>query len=103
MRVPCSRPLPFGHLGGGNIHLSVWKPSGGDRLAFLVQRCAMNDRVHGIVTAYGGSISAEHGVGQAKRNMLTVVKDPVALDLMRTIKKAIDPNGIMNPGKVLPD
>ena len=101
--VPGSRPLPFGHLGDGNIHFNVSQPVGGDRQAFLDQWAAMNDRVHGIVTAYGGSISAEHGVGQAKRNMLTVVKDPVALDLMRTIKKAIDPNGIMNPGKVLPD
>jgi FAD/FMN-containing dehydrogenase len=61
----------------------------------------MNALVPGIVMSYGGSISAEHGVGQAKRDLLPEVKDPVALDLMRTLKTAIDPNGIMNPGKVL--
>ncbi|MEM1284634.1 MAG: FAD-binding oxidoreductase [Pseudomonadota bacterium] len=101
--VPGSRPLPFGHLGDGNIHFNVSQPVGGDRQAFLDQWAAMNGRVHGIVMDYGGSISAEHGVGQAKRNLLPQVKDLVALDLMRTIKKAIDPKGIMNPGKVLPD
>jgi FAD/FMN-containing dehydrogenase len=63
----------------------------------------MNERVHAITTRYGGSISAEHGIGQAKRDLLPGVKDPVALALMRTLKDAIDPKGIMNPGKVLAD
>ena len=101
--VPGCRPLPFGHLGDGNIHFNVSQPVGADRQAYLEHWSAMNARVHAIVTAYGGSISAEHGVGQAKRDLLPGVKDPVALDLMRAIKQAVDPKGIMNPGKVLPD
>lgn len=99
--VPGCRPVPFGHLGDGNIHFNVSQPVGADRAKFLEHYAAMNERVHAIVTAYGGSISAEHGIGQAKRDLLPGVKDPVALALMRTLKDAIDPNGIMNPGKVL--
>jgi FAD/FMN-containing dehydrogenase len=99
--VPGCRPVPFGHLGDGNIHFNVSQPVGGDREAFLAQYDAMNERVHAIVMSYGGSISAEHGIGQAKRDMLPGVKDPVGLALMRTLKNAIDPKGIMNPGKVL--
>ena len=57
--------------------------------------------VHGVVARYGGSISAEHGVGQLKRDLLCVFKDPVALDLMRALKRTLDPKGILNPGKVL--
>lgn len=100
--VPGCRPLPFGHLGDGNIHFNVSQPVGADKADYLACWEEMNTLVHGIVTAYGGSISAEHGVGQAKRDLLPGVKDPVALDLMRTLKAAIDPYGIMNPGKVLP-
>lgn len=99
--VPGCRPMPFGHLGDGNIHFNVSQPVGADKQAYLDRWEDMNTLVHGIVTAYGGSISAEHGIGQAKRDLLPDVKDPVALDLMRTLKAAIDPNGIMNPGKVL--
>lgn len=99
--VPGCRPMPFGHLGDGNIHFNVSQPVGADKQAYLDRWEDMNALVHGIVTAYGGSISAEHGIGQAKRDLLPDVKDPVALDLMRTLKAAIDPNGIMNPGKVL--
>lgn len=101
--VPGCRPLPFGHLGDGNIHFNVSQPVGADRAGFLAHWDTMNDLVHGIVTRYGGSISAEHGIGQSKRDLLPGVKDPVALALMQTLKQAIDPNGIMNPGKVLPD
>lgn len=99
--VPGCRPLPFGHLGDGNIHFNVSQPVGADKADYLARWEEMNELVHGIVTSYGGSISAEHGVGQAKRDLLPGVKDPVALDLMRTLKAAIDPYGIMNPGKVL--
>lgn len=99
--VPGCRPLPFGHLGDGNIHFNVSQPVGADKADYLAHWEEMNALVHGIVTSYGGSISAEHGVGQAKRDLLPDVKDPVALDLMRILKTAIDPNGIMNPGKVL--
>jgi D-lactate dehydrogenase (cytochrome) len=61
----------------------------------------MNDAVHAVVAKFGGSISAEHGIGVMKRKLLPLVKDPVALDLMRTLKRTLDPNGILNPGKVL--
>jgi FAD/FMN-containing dehydrogenase len=101
--VPGCRPVPFGHLGDGNIHFNVSQPKGADRAAFLANYEAMNERVHAITTRFGGSISAEHGIGQAKRDLLPGVKDPVALALMRTLKDAIDPKGIMNPGKVLDD
>ncbi len=101
--VPGCRPLAFGHLGDGNIHFNVSQPIDADRADFLAHWDRMNDVVHGIVTAYGGSISAEHGIGQSKRHLLPGVKDPVALALMQTLKQAIDPHGIMNPGKVLPD
>jgi FAD/FMN-containing dehydrogenase len=99
--VPGCRPVPFGHLGDGNIHFNVSQPVDMERQAFLDLWEEMNARVHGIVTAHGGSISAEHGIGQLKRDLLPGVKDPVALALMRTLKDAIDPKGIMNPGKVL--
>jgi FAD/FMN-containing dehydrogenase len=101
--VPGCRPVPFGHLGDGNIHFNVSQPEGADRAAFLANYETMNERVHAITTRYGGSISAEHGIGQAKRDLLPGVKDAVALALMRTLKDAIDPKGIMNPGKVLAD
>ncbi|MBV6658003.1 MAG: FAD-binding oxidoreductase [Devosiaceae bacterium] len=99
--VPGCRPVPFGHLGDGNIHFNVSQPVEMERQAFLDLWEPMNDRVHAIVTAMDGSISAEHGIGQLKRDLLPGVKDPVALALMQTLKQAIDPKGIMNPGKVL--
>lgn len=99
--VPGCRPIPFGHLGDGNIHFNVSQPVGADKAAYLDRWEEMNALVHGIVTSYGGSISAEHGIGQLKRDLLPGVKDPLALALMRTLKSAIDPKGIMNPGKVL--
>ncbi len=99
--VPGCRPIAFGHLGDGNIHFNVSQPIGADKQAFLDGWDEMNRVVHDIVTAQGGSISAEHGIGQLKRDLLPGVKDPVALALMRTLKQAIDPNGIMNPGKLL--
>ncbi|ETR76616.1 D-2-hydroxyacid dehydrogenase [Afipia sp. P52-10] len=99
--IPGCRPCPFGHLGDGNIHFNVSQPAGADKDAFLDRWHDMNEVVHGIVLAYGGSISAEHGIGFMKREELTHVKDPVALELMRTLKATLDPNGILNPGKVI--
>ncbi len=99
--VPGSRPVPFGHLGDGNIHFNVSQPPGADKAKYMEGWHAMNDVVHGIAMKYHGSISAEHGIGKLKREMLTKVKDPVALEVMRALKKTLDPNGIMNPGKVL--
>ena len=99
--IPGCRPVPFGHLGDGNVHFNVSQPVGADKAAFLAQWGAVNARVHEIVASLHGSISAEHGIGRLKRDLLPHVKDPVALDLMRTLKHALDPNGILNPGKVL--
>ena len=99
--LPGARVVPFGHMGDGNIHFNVSQPVGADKAAFLAQWEAMNEVVHAIVARYGGSFSAEHGIGQLKRDLLARAKDPVALDVMRKIKAALDPQGIMNPGKML--
>jgi FAD/FMN-containing dehydrogenase len=99
--VPGCRPVPFGHLGDGNIHFNVSQPVGADKAAYLAGWDAMNEAVHAIVTELKGSISAEHGIGRLKRSLLPGVKDPVELDLMRTVKAALDPKGVLNPGAVL--
>jgi D-lactate dehydrogenase (cytochrome) len=99
--IPGARPLPFGHLGDGNIHYNVSQPAGMDKAAYLKRWEDMNAAVFAVVKKFGGSISAEHGVGVLKRDLLPSVKDPVALELMRGLKRMLDPNGILNPGKVL--
>ncbi|HEV7325969.1 MAG TPA: FAD-binding oxidoreductase [Bosea sp. (in: a-proteobacteria)] len=99
--VPGCRPVPFGHLGDGNIHFNVSQPVGADKAAYLAGWDAMNEAVHAIVTELKGSISAEHGIGRLKRSLLPGVKDPVELELMRTVKAALDPKGVLNPGSVL--
>jgi FAD/FMN-containing dehydrogenase len=99
--IPGARPMPFGHLGDGNIHYNVTQPVGADRAEYLKRWEEMNAAVFAVVKKYGGSISAEHGVGVLKRDLLPSVKDPVALDLMRGLKRMLDPKGILNPGKVL--
>jgi FAD/FMN-containing dehydrogenase len=100
-RFPGTRPLAFGHLGDGNIHYNVIQPPAADKDAFLKRWDEVNAVVFAVVKKYGGSISAEHGVGVIKRDLLPSVKDPVALDLMRGLKRLLDPKGILNPGKVL--
>ncbi len=99
--VPGCRVVPFGHLGDGNLHFNISQPLGADKAGFLAQWDAMNAVVHGLVQRYGGSVSAEHGIGRLKRHLLPQVKDPVELALMRDIKTLLDPKGIMNPGKVV--
>ena len=99
--IPGCRPLPFGHLGDGNIHYHVAQPEGADKAAFLARWDEVNAAVFEVVAKLGGSISAEHGVGVIKRDLLPQVKDPVAYELMRTLKRTLDPKGILNPGKVL--
>jgi FAD/FMN-containing dehydrogenase len=99
--APGARVVAFGHLGDGNIHFNVSQPVGADPQAFLDRWDAMNEIVHGIVARLGGSYSAEHGIGQLKRELLAQWKDPASLAVMRQIKAALDPNGVMNPGKVL--
>jgi D-lactate dehydrogenase (cytochrome) len=99
--IPGSRPVPFGHLGDGNIHYNVSQPIGGNAADFLARWHEVNAVVFAIVMRMGGSISAEHGIGVLKRDELPDVKDKVAIELMRGIKAMLDPLGIMNPGKVL--
>ncbi len=99
--LPGVRPFPFGHLGDGNIHYNVTQPLGMDKAAYLALWEPMNAVVHRRVLEVGGSVSAEHGIGRLKKHLLAETKDPVALDMMRAIKAALDPQGILNPGKVL--
>ena len=99
--IPGSRPLPFGHVGDGNIHYNVTQPPGADKDAFLARWDEVNKLVFAIVKKHGGSISAEHGVGVMKRDILPDYKDPVALEVMRGLKRLFDPNNILNPGKVI--
>ncbi len=99
--MPGARPVPFGHIGDGNIHFNISQPVGADKTAFLARAPEINRLVHDIVHSLGGSISAEHGIGQAKIDEITRYKSPAALETMRTLKRALDPNGIMNPGKVV--
>jgi FAD/FMN-containing dehydrogenase len=101
--VPTGRMVTYGHVGDGNLHFNVSEPTGGDRAAFMSREPEIQTAVHEIVRRYRGSISAEHGIGQLKRAQLARYKDPVALDVMRTIKRALDPRGVMNHGKLLPD
>jgi len=99
--IPGCRPVPFGHVGDGNIHFNVSQPVGADQAKFLARWGEVNAVVDKIVLKYHGSISAEHGIGKLKRDSLAKVKDPVALELMRSLKRMLDPDGILNPGKVL--
>lgn len=95
------RPLPFGHLGDGNLHFNFQSPEGTDGSDLKAHVGALHAMVYRHVLAMKGSISAEHGIGQVKRAQLAATKDPVALDLMRTLKAALDPDGRLNPGKVI--
>jgi D-lactate dehydrogenase (cytochrome) len=99
--IPGCRPVPFGHLGDGNVHFNISQPEGADKAAFLARWHEANGVIHGIVAELGGSISAEHGIGRLKRDLLPEVKDPVALTLMQSLKRTLDPLGILNPGKVI--
>ncbi len=99
--IPGARLVAFGHVGDGNIHCNVSQPIGAGKNAFLARWDEINAIVHGLVIAHNGSISAEHGIGQLKRDLLVKVKDKTAMDVMRAIKKVLDPKGILNPGKVL--
>ena len=100
--IPGVRLVNFGHLGDGNLHYNVQAPVDGDSHAFLRDREAqVNTIVYDSVARFGGSISAEHGVGSLKLDKLEQHKSPVALGMMRAIKQGLDPQGVMNPGRVL--
>jgi FAD/FMN-containing dehydrogenase len=100
-RFPSVRVLAHGHVGDGNLHYHVARPLGQDEAFVDAHEGPIRALVHERVTAFGGSISAEHGVGRSKRDELPRYKDPLELALMRSIKHALDPRGIMNPGKLL--
>jgi FAD/FMN-containing dehydrogenase len=97
--IPGIRPVPFGHVGDGNLHFNFTQPVAMDKEAYLAKWEALNRVVHDIVIAHSGSISAEHGIGVLKREEGRRFKSAVELDLLRRIKQALDPKGIMNPGK----
>jgi len=100
--IPGIRLVNFGHLGDGNLHYNVQAPAGADGAAFLRQHePEVNRIVYDAVAAYGGSFSAEHGVGQLKLHEMAERKSPVALAMMRRIKQALDPQGVLNPGRVV--
>ena len=99
---PGVRLVNFGHLGDGNLHYNVQPPDGADANAYLLEHeHAVNTLVYDAVGEFGGSISAEHGIGALKRDELALRKSPVALGLMRAIKHALDPQDLMNPGRML--
>ena len=98
---PGARPVPFGHFGDGNIHYNISQPESMTRAGFLALWEPMAEAVHTLVASMGGSISAEHGIGQLKRGALRDFKSALELEIMRGIKQALDPHGILNPGKVL--
>ncbi len=96
MRINC-----FGHLGDGNLHYNLFPPLGADRAEFMPQKPQLTRMVHDLVAEYGGSFSAEHGVGRFKKDDLLHYGDPGKLAAMRAIKSALDPQNIMNPGAVI--
>ena len=103
-RFAGARVIAFGHVGDGNIHFNVRAPAGRDSAAWVADEgAAVSAFVHDLVQAEGGSLSAEHGIGQMKRAEFARLADPARIAAMRAIKDALDPLGIMNPGKLLPD
>ncbi len=99
--IPGARIVAFGHLGDGNIHYNISQPVGADADAFLARWHEMNDLVHGIVAEMDGTFSAEHGIGQLKRDELARTKAGAEIELMRRLKTVFDPNNILNPGKLV--
>lgn len=99
--MPGARPLPFGHLGDGNIHFNISQPKGMEEPAFMARAPEIHAVVYGVVAELGGSIAAEHGIGRYKRDLLAAVKSDVELEMMRRIKRVFDPNNILSPGRVI--
>jgi len=99
--LPECRPLPFGHVGDGNLHFNCQAPLGWDKARFMPHAEAISGAVYDLVVAYGGSISAEHGIGQLKVDELAHYRSKIELDTMRSIKRALDPQNLMSTGKVV--
>ncbi len=98
---PGIRVVAFGHVGDGNLHYNLSRAEAGDNAAFIASQPQVHCLVHDVVHALNGSISAEHGLGQLKREEILRYKSTVEMNLMRSLKQALDPRGLMNPGKVL--
>ena len=98
---PDARVVAFGHVGDGNVHFNVSQPVNGDPDAFAGLQTEMAHAIYDLVAEFGGSFSAEHGIGQTRRPYLARYRSEAELETMRAIKAALDPQGIMNPGKVL--
>jgi FAD/FMN-containing dehydrogenase len=102
--APGARHITFGHLGDGNLHYNLQAPPGADAAAFLERsEAAVNAQVYDVVDRFGGTFSAEHGIGRLKRRELAARRSPVGVAMMRAVKQALDPLGLLNPGVVLPD
>ena len=99
--VPDGRLVCYGHVGDGNLHFNLNQAPGSDRNTFLAREPVIKRAIHDLVREFGGSFSAEHGIGRLKVDELERYASPVELDLMRAVKHALDPNGVLNPGKVL--
>ena len=99
--MPGTRPVAFGHVGDGNVHFNLSQPEAMTADDFLSLRETLATLVYDVVVRFGGSISAEHGVGQAKREHLQHYKSETEITLMRTLKSALDPDNLLNPGKVI--
>ena len=102
MRWPEGRMSAIGHAGDGNIHVSLHAPPGMDRPTWMARAGEMEPLVNAVAVSLGGSFSAEHGIGQSKRHAMATHKNPIAMDIMRALKNALDPDGRMNPGKIFP-
>jgi len=100
--LPKCRPVPFGHIGDGNIHYNISQPLDMDRDDFLAHEEAISSLIYELVLSLGGSISAEHGIGKIKAHLMNEIKSPTELFLMRQLKNTLDPDNILNPGKTLP-
>ena len=98
--VPGIRPYPYGHMGDGNVHYNLTQPEDMAPEDFLARQPEIQARVHDIALGLGGSISAEHGVGLTKLAEIQRITPAIELELMRDIKKTLDPDGLMNPGKI---
>jgi FAD/FMN-containing dehydrogenase len=99
--LPECRPVPFGHVGDGNLHFNCQSPPGWTKPQFMDYGDKISGAIYDLVTSYGGSISAEHGIGRIKVDELTHYRSKIELDVMRSLKRALDPENIMNPGKVI--
>ena len=99
--APDARLVAFGHVGDGNLHYDVTQPVGADGTRFMEEGAAVTDAIYELVSELGGSISAEHGIGVTKREYLQRYRGGAEIALMRALKSALDPNNILNPGKVI--